>query len=320
MAMPTYEELKRRNDVPAGTSWGLLGDLGTIGRLTPAIKKAAVQTVQTGETFNLDWPINAFDPPPSPTRHLAAHYIFQRNPNHRDDYLDSFYLQSTTQIDGLRHHRHAEAGFYNFAKDEEIQAGSGPIGIEQWADFGIVGRGVLIDVERYLAHSRGRGLDHRAGEAFSAEILDQALTWQQIELREADILLIRTGWAGFYFRELIQEQRQALPGDNHSPGLEQSEKSLAWLWDSRAAMVASDNIGVEALPVVEDSPFLSIDPTGMMHQSMIALLGLALGELWRLEELADACDVDSRYEMLVICKPLSLTGGVGSPANAMAIR
>jgi kynurenine formamidase len=320
MPMPTYEELKRRSDAPAGSSWGLLGDLGTIGRLTPEIKKAAIRTVQTGETFNLDWPINAFDPPTSPTRRVATHHIFQRNPNHRDDYLDNFYLQSTTQIDGLRHHRHAEAGFYNFAKDEEIRAGSGPIGIGQWADFGIAGRGVLIDVERYLTHSRGHGLDHRAGEAFSADILDQALAWQEIELREADILLIRTGWAGFYFRELTQAQRLALPGDNHSPGLEQSEKSLAWLWDSRAAMVASDNIGIESLPVIKDSPFLSIDPTGMMHQSMIALLGLALGELWRLEELADACDADSRYEMLVICKPLSLTGGIGSPANAMAVR
>jgi hypothetical protein len=45
-----------------------------------------------------------------------------------------------------------------------------------------------------------------------------------------------------------------------------------------------------------------------------------LGELWRLEELADACHADGRYDMLVVCKPLSIMGGVGSPANAMAIR
>jgi hypothetical protein len=72
MPMPTYEELKRRSDAPAGSSWGLFGDLGTIGRLTPEIKKAAIRTVQTGETFNLDWPINAFDPPPSPTRRIIS--------------------------------------------------------------------------------------------------------------------------------------------------------------------------------------------------------------------------------------------------------
>jgi hypothetical protein len=58
----------------------------------------------------------------------------------------------------------------------------------------------------------------------------------------------------------------------------------------------------------------------MMHQQLIALLGMAIGELWRLDELAEDCARDGIYEFLVVSKPLNLVGGVGSPANAVAIK
>jgi len=318
--LPPYADLKQRTDAPAGSSWGLLGDLGTIGRIGPEQARRAATLVRTGDVFRLDWPVNAFDPPLSPARQSARHVVYQRNPNHREDYLDGFYLQGTSQLDGLRHQRHPTAGFYNFARDEEVQAGSGPIGIEQWAAHGVAGRGVLIDVDRFLRVNRGSGLDHRGGEPFAATVLDETLAWQGAELEYGDILLIRTGWAEFYFTELTQAERDAMPGHYCSPGLEQSEASLAWLWDSGAGLVAADNVGVEVLPAVPGSPFTAIDPTGMMHAPMIALLGLALGELWKLDALGTACAADRRYEMLLSCAPLNLPGGVGSPANAIAVR
>ena len=60
--------------------------------------------------------------------------------------------------------------------------------------------------------------------------------------------------------------------------------------------------------------------TGLMHRAMIPLLGLAVGELWWLDDLAAACARDGRYESLVVASPLNLVGGVGTPANATAIR
>ena len=57
-----------------------------------------------------------------------------------------------------------------------------------------------------------------------------------------------------------------------------------------------------------------------MHPTLIALLGLCIGELWDLEALAADCAADGVWACMVTCKPLNLTGGVGSPANAMAIR
>ena len=105
-----------------------------------------------------------------------------------------------------------------------------------------------------------------------------------------------------------------------SPGLVQSHETLAWLWDHRVALIACDNIAVEVTPAVSDSPFDPREAGGLMHQELIALLGFALGELWRLTELAEDCARDGTYEFLVVCKPLNLVGGVGSPANAVAIK
>jgi hypothetical protein len=58
----------------------------------------------------------------------------------------------------------------------------------------------------------------------------------------------------------------------------------------------------------------------MMHRPLIALLGLLLGECWKLDELAAACAADGKYEFLLTAKPLNLIGGVGSPANALAVK
>jgi len=124
------------------------------------------------------------------------------------------------------------------------------------------------------------------------------------------------------------EERAAVPQRLVCPGLVQARETVAWLWDHRIAIAASDNLGVEAIPSTPGSPFVSAydraagtDPihAGLMHPTLIALLGLCLGELWDLEALAADCAATGRYACFVTCKPLNLVGGVGSPANAMAI-
>lgn len=70
----------------------------------------------------------------------------------------------------------------------------------------------------------------------------------------------------------------------------------------------------------EEVPARGPSHNGMLHRPLIALLGLLLGECWKLDELAAACAADGRYEFLLTAKPLNLIGGVGSPANAMAVK
>jgi hypothetical protein len=45
-----------------------------------------------------------------------------------------------------------------------------------------------------------------------------------------------------------------------------------------------------------------------------------LGELWKLEDLVAHSRATGRWDALITIKPLNLTGAVGSPPNAVAVR
>jgi hypothetical protein len=330
MDIPTYRQLRERTDAPAGSSWGVFGagdQLGSANNITPESVVAAAGLIRTGETFNLDYPLNTFVPSPAGTRPPTRHEIFANNPNHRDDWLDSFYLQSTSQIDGLRHMRHPRYGFYGGVPDDAVRVGSPDLGIQLVAEKGIAGRGVLLDLGRYF-EKIGDPIDLRTNRMFTPEELDAAAADAGVRFRPGDILLIRLGWVPF-FLGLPIDQRPKGKGRSGNPGLVQSEAMLEWIWDHRFAMVAADNSGLEATPVNPDSGWVDPDEApppkgpshnGMLHRPLIALLGVLIGELWALEPLAEACAADGVYEFFVTAKPLNLVGGVGSPPNAIAIK
>jgi kynurenine formamidase len=277
--------------------------------------------------YNLDYPINAFVPSIAGTRPPTEHHMFANNPNHRDDWLDSFYLQSTSQIDGLRHMRHPVHGFYGGVPDEAIDVATPDLGIQLVAEHGILGRGVLLDMPRYFA-AAGLPYDLTTNQGFTPADLDGALRASGVELHSGDVLLVHTGFARRYLN-LSPTEQAAFRGDIRVPGLGQSQDIAESLWDNQVVLVASDNPGVEAFPVDRESGFWDPDEpppargpqhNGMLHRPVLALLGILLGELWRLDELAEACAADGRYEFLLTAKPLAVVGGVGSPANAMAVK
>ena len=47
---------------------------------------------------------------------------------------------------------------------------------------------------------------------------------------------------------------------------------------------------------------------------------MALGELWWLGDLARSCRADGRFEVFFTAAPSHVIGGIGSPANALAIK
>jgi kynurenine formamidase len=321
--LPRYEDLLARTDAPSGSSWGLFGagdEVGTLNLLTPERVRRAASLIRTGKSFNLDYPINAFAPPTEAKRHLATHTIFNIGEEFvHDDYVDGLYMQATSQIDGLRHVGHESLGFYGGINGSDITVGSDVLGIQRWAERGIVGRGVLLDVERFLA-ADGSPIDHTSGAAFSVDLLNRVAQSANVTFEGGDILLIHTGWCRFYFEELDDEARANIPRNpKRSSGLAQSREMLAWLWDHHFSAVVSDNIALEARPTAPDSPFDG-SVMRMMHQDLIALLGLCIGELWRLDELAADCADDGVYECMVVAKPLNIVGGVGSPPNALALK
>ncbi|AZM58222.1 MULTISPECIES: cyclase family protein [unclassified Streptomyces] len=326
MNKPTYDELAGAR--PPYSAWEVFGpddELGTVNWLTPDRVAAAARLVRTGERFSLDHPVNAFEPYPTGTRPATRHHVFANNEFHRDDWLDSFYLQSTSQIDALRHIGHPQHGFYNGLPAQENTGDSARLGIHRWAQAGIAGRGVLLDVPRYFA-AEGLEYDVESTVLIDAGTLDAIAAYQGVEWRGGDLLLLRTGWAENYVAKSAEE-RVEFNARNRSPGLAQREATLRWLWDHEIALVASDTPAVEADPVVESDfrvpgerpPERGVDHSGMLHRPLIALLGMAMGELWKLDELAEYCSRERRYEFFLTCKPLNIIGGVGSPPNALAI-
>ncbi|MFM7127602.1 MAG: cyclase family protein, partial [Actinomycetota bacterium] len=55
------------------------------------------------------------------------------------------------------------------------------------------------------------------------------------------------------------------------------------------------------------------------HTLLLPMLGLPLGEMWYLDDLAEHCARTGRYECFFVSAPLNLPQGVASPPNALAL-
>jgi hypothetical protein len=306
---PTYDELPRIEKLDMPHAWDALDhDLGTLDRSGPEQIRAAAQLVRDGSVIPLNLPLNEPDPPLF-GRDPIRQEVFATDRNTLDDRFDSFYPQGSTQWDGLRHVRAREFGFFGGITDD-FGEGDERLSIEHWARRGIVGRGVLLDL---VAHRRRRGEDYDplGSVAIEAAELEAIVADQGIELRQGDVLCLRTGWIDAY-RELDPAGRERIAEDARVSGLAGSDAVARFLWDSGAIAIAADN------PTLEVAPG---DPAvGSLHRRLIPLLGFVVGELLDFGALAAAAAEDSRWDFMFVSIPLYLPGGVGSPANAMAIR
>jgi kynurenine formamidase len=309
--LPRYDELPYLEALRARHCWGVFGaedDLGTVNLLTPEVVSRAAAEIRRGTVHSLSLPLDVPYPALAP-REPYTHRIFRPSRNMQDDVLDGFYPQASSQWDGLRHVRAREFGFYNGVGDGDAGPGGHRLGVEAWARHGIAGRGVLADVAGYLA-ARGTPLDPRREFAISAGLLAEVLARQDTELLGGDILLVRTGFVGAYLRADTAE-RVDFARRQDCPGLAADEDMARYLWDHRFAAVAADNHAVESQPG---------DPAvGFLHRRLIPLLGFALGEWFDLDSLAAECAAQNRYSCFFAGVPLNLPGGVGSPANSIAI-
>jgi kynurenine formamidase len=292
--------------------WGRAGSLGTLNRLTGPVIAAAAACVRTGERVGVSLPLGLPDPPLF-GRKKYSHHFKPLGPTAWDDWIDGFYLQCSTQWDGLRHVGTSDGWYGGWpgqpSEDPET------LGIHHWAERGIIGRGVLVDLAAHATRDGG-GYDPFARVAFRPADLEAALRAEGVSLRSGDILCVRTGWTDKYLtldaaeRSALADGMQGLAG-YATAGLAGSEDIARFLWDSGVAAVACDNPAVEVVPG---------DPAdGSLHQRLIPGLGMAIGELFSFGALAAACAREGRYEFLFTSVPLNVTGAVGSPGNAVAV-
>jgi Putative cyclase len=310
--LPRYQELTWHETLGGRVSWNFFGsnnDLGTMGFIGSEEVTMAASEVARGARFNLSLPLNQPDPAPGGRPHYE-HHIYASERNSLDDWVDKLYMQSSSQWDGLRHVQAREFGFFGGVPAQEATRPDGRLGIEHWAEHGIVTRGVLADVKRY-ADLRGIPMPPFASAPISPELLAATLEHQGTDVRAGDVLLVRTGYLAGLFA-VPEADRAAINYPAGCPGLVGSEAMAELLWDWHVAAVCADNPAVEVRPGDRKD--------GSLHRRAIAMLGLALGELFNLEALALDCAADQRYSCFFTAVPLNLPGGVGSPANAIACK
>lgn len=302
--LPELEGLGLRH---AWEVWGRDDALGTINLVTPDRVAKAAGLVRTGQLISLDLPVTEPNPPLF-GRQPYEHHVFALSRNEMDDRLDNFHLQASTQWDALSHVRCRDRGYWG-GRTQDPTEGPNGLGIDRWADHGVAGRGVLVDLAGWEAQ-KGSGYDPFAARAVTVEDLETVLAAQGTQLQTGDLLCLRFGWTGRY-RALTWDDRVAYAEQPGFAGLSADEGMARFLWNSHPAALLCDNPAVETLPG---------DPAvGSLHRRLLPCLGFALGEMFDFEALAAACRDRGSWEFFFVAAPLKVPDGLGSPGNAVAI-
>jgi len=212
-------------------------------------------------------------------------------------------LQSVTQWDGLAHVGYDER-FYNNVAAASVTAmqGSTELSIDQIAQRGIAGRGVVLDIAAL------KGVERLpAGQAITASDLEAAAARQHVTVGAGDILLLRTGWLRTFTID-----KQIATYWNGEPGLDLS--CAQWLHQRDIAVVGSDNWGIEVIQ--PNDPNMAFP----VHCVLIRDMGMTLGEIFDLDALAASCAEDNVWDFFFSAPPLKVVGGVGSPITPLAIK
>lgn len=123
-----------------------------------------------------------------------------------------------------------------------------------------------------------------------------------------DVVLIRSG-------QMAMCRARSSWGDysgGDAPGL--TVACGPWLHAKQVAAMATDTWGTEVRP--NETP----DAFQPLHLVMIRDMGLLVGEIFYLDELAEDCARDGVYEFLFVAPPIPFTGAVGSPVNPYAVK
>jgi len=177
------------------------------------------------------------------------------------------------------------------------------LGIENLAEHGAQGRGVMIDLHHHYGRKR-----HAVGYDELMKLVDE----DRVEVEKGDMVCLYTGFADLILEMRKQPDAKLLHAS--CSGLDgRDERLLQWISDCGLAILASDNYAVELIPVSLSKP----KPAALMplHEHCLFKNGIHLGEMWYLTELARWLRSHGRNRFLLTAPPLRLPGAVGSPAT-----
>lgn len=334
---------KRWTHRPEGSTWGDWGDddqLGRINLIGPEQTLKGIAEVKTGKTFCLSLPLDLpggnvlspvrFPPVFKPViRNDAPYYNYlwrdfdARHPDVASDDAVLIYTQYSTQWDALAHrgsmfdvfgNGEEKPVYYNgFRAHDDVTMDScshatkaEKLGIEHMAAHGMQGRGVLVDLFTPFGEFPRREVGY--------DDLMRVFEADRIEVETGDVLCLWTGLDRMILAGAGTPDPKVKTAcavlDGHDRRL------LNWITDSGIAAIVSDNVAVEAAGKTLPPEYRG--STLPLHEHCLFKLGLPLGELWLLADLAEWLRAHGRSRFLLTAPPLRLTGAVGSPVSAIA--
>ncbi|MEM9028410.1 MAG: cyclase family protein [Pseudomonadota bacterium] len=336
---------------PDGSNWGDFGpddECGRLNLITPEKVRQGIAEVRDGRTFCLSLPL---DYPGSnllnPARHPPQRFATE-TPDGRKRFLlalsDQFpdeafsdvvnddrvllHTQYSTQWDALSHvgamfdadgDGTPEAVFYNgWRGGTDITApgscsecggiagsDASRLGIENMAARCVQGRAIMIDLHAVYG-------DDKVDVDFDG--LEAAMTAQNVVVEAGDMVCLHTGFA----RRVLEMNREPDAHTLHNvcAALEGRDPKLQeWIRDSGLSVLIADNYAVERAPSATGTGPRAMLP---LHELCLFKLGIHLGEIWWLTDLAAYLRDAGRTRFLLTAPPLRLPGAVGSPTTPIA--
>jgi kynurenine formamidase len=288
--------------------WGPDDTRGTLNYILPEHVRYAASLVRKGQSISLSLPVNKVAGPDNPNP--AIHYMATGHDNDigsgslrfATDFIGmQFHGDSHTHIDALCHIAYRGQLYNGLPATSVTTSGADVLDITGYG-HGVVGRGVLLDVPRL------RGVPWlEPGTAVTRAELEEAERAEGVRLGPGDLFVFRTGH---------HRRRLAVgPWDNGYTGEGKAGlhvDAIPLLHDRRIAGFLPDGDG-ETVPSTVDGIAYPV------HPLQITAMGMLAADSLNLEELAEACAEEQRWEFLVVLAPLRVPKATGSPFNPIAV-
>ncbi|MCC6535276.1 MAG: cyclase family protein [Burkholderiales bacterium] len=335
---------KRWQHRPVGSNWGEFGEDDQHGRMnlvTAELRCRALAEARLGEVFVLSHPLtlpggNVLNPnryPPAFHPVMRGEHVYfnlameTMDPRFDDVGSDEailLYSQYSTHWDTFAHKGTvfdadgdgvAERVSYNGFRlvDDAGRGLHGELGARAlcaavMAETGVQARGVMIDLRHHFGDER---------TLVTWAMLEQAMRADQVVVERGDIVCLHTGLGALIRRADGKLDSSIRTACSVLDGYDR--RLLEWIADSGLVAIAADNLAVEQSSTLGVDPRIGHrGPNLPLHEHCLVKLGIHLGELWYLSELAAWLRSNARSRFLLTAPPLRMPGAVGSPVTPVA--
>jgi kynurenine formamidase len=293
--------------------WGPNDQTGATNRVTPAVTKAAAAEIQEGKVIAMSYPLvdgvplfgSRFTKTILTATTLAPGAALGEN---QLTYMEDTWLSQShvgTHLDGMGHIGRQDC-YYNrtpmgkFITQNNITRN----GLENLKSFAT--RGVVVDMVKVFK-AAGKLKSNPAckkecldkGTVITSADIQAGLRMYNVTLREADIIVIHTGWGDLF----EQFPAQNATFNSGQPGI--GKDAANWLVTQKVVAVGSDNWAVEVIP--GESPKEAF----IVHNILLTDNGIHIIENVRTDLMAAEADRTGRatfFFNMTVPRAVGMTG------------